>query len=96
MQKKLFRKIVFFIATKVSMNALSKATASILPYKSTGEVSTIKRLPRRNTVNPSPNSLRKNVPNWLTLSKLMKNQMDLFDYFSKHIFLKMKTIIIYK
>ena len=81
MQKKLFRKIVFFIATKVSMNALSKATASILPSKSTGEASTIKRSPRMNTANPSPNSVRKNVPNWLTLSKLMKNHMDLSDHF---------------
>jgi hypothetical protein len=40
-------------------------------------------LPRRNTVNPSPNSLRKNVPNWLTLFKLMKNHMDLSDHFFK-------------
>ena len=79
-------KNAFKNTTKVSTNALLKATASILPYKSTGEVSTIKRLPRRNTVNPSPNSLRKNVPNWLTLSKLMKNHMDLSDYFQNIAF----------
>ena len=63
--------------TKMSTNVEENANVSIQQLKSTGEAFTTKRLPRKNTVNPLPNSQRKNVPNWLNLSQLMKNHKDL-------------------
>ena len=74
--------------TQVLTNVVSNANASIQLSKSTGEASNTKRSPKKNTENPSPNSLRKNVPSWLILSKLMKNHMDLFDHFTFHIIYK--------
>jgi len=69
------------ITTQLLTNAVPNANASIQPWRSTGEASTTRRLPRKDTANPSPNSLRRNAPNWLTPSKLMKIHMDPSDHF---------------
>ncbi len=68
--------------TQVSTNAVSNANASIQLLRLTGEASITRLSPKTNTENPSPNSLRKNVLNWPTLFKLMKNHMDQFEHFA--------------
>jgi len=71
--------------TQVSINAVLNANASTKPSKLTGEVSNTRRLLKKSMENQLPNSLRKNVPNWLILSKLMKNLMDLSENSIFHI-----------
>jgi hypothetical protein len=73
--------VLNMLTTQMLNNVVSNANASIQLSRLTGEVFITRRLLKKNTENPSPNSLRKNALNWLTLSKLMKTHMDQFDYF---------------
>ena len=69
------------ITTQVLNKVVLNANASTQLLRSTGEASTTRRLPRKDTANPSPNSLRRNAPNWLTPSKPMKNHKNSSDHF---------------
>jgi len=80
--------VLHTLTTRVSTNVVSNVNASTQQSKLTGEASNTKRSPKKNTENPSPNSLRKNVPSWLILSKLMKNHKNLFEHFAFHIISK--------
>ena len=73
--------VLLIITTQVLNNVVLNANASTQLLRSTGEASTTRRLPRKDTANPSPNSLRRNAPNWLTPSKPMKNHKNSSDHF---------------